>query len=27
VLFVGWVRLRTRFHAWWKAQMELATRG
>jgi hypothetical protein len=27
VLVCGWVRLRSRIHAWWKAQMELATRG
>jgi len=27
VLVCGWVRMRSRIHAWWRAQMELAGRG
>jgi len=27
VLVCGWVRVRSRIHAWWRAQMELAGRG
>jgi hypothetical protein len=27
VLVCGWVRVRDRIHAWWKAQMEIAGRG
>jgi hypothetical protein len=26
-LVCGWLRMRGRIHAWWRAQMELASRG